>query len=81
MHLLRLFQHLSIISRTIESDNSPYHLFLSSNALPKSKLFGYTHDEDGKLIINEEQAPTVRLMFFMYLYGYNCQQIADTVRK
>ncbi len=34
MHLLRLFQLRSMISRTMESDSSPYHLFLSSNALP-----------------------------------------------
>ena len=39
MHLLRLFQHLSIISRTMESDSSPYHLCLSSNALPKSNQY------------------------------------------
>ena len=33
------------------------------------KLFGYTHDEEGQLIINPEEAPTVKLMFYMYLYG------------
>jgi len=43
------------------------------------KLYGYTHDEEGKLIINPDEEPTVRLMFFMYLYGYSCQQIADTL--
>lgn len=40
-------------------------------------LLGYDHDENGELIINEEEAKTVRLIFFMYLYGYTCQQIAD----
>ena len=34
------------------------------------KLFGYTHDEEGELQINPEEAPTVKLMFYMYLYGY-----------
>ncbi len=43
------------------------------------KLFGYMHNEDGELIINPEEAPTVKLMFFMYLYGYSTQQIADTL--
>jgi len=43
------------------------------------KLFGYTHDEDGELQINPEEAPTVKLMFYMYLYGYSTQQIADTL--
>jgi len=42
-------------------------------------LLGYDHDEDGNLIINEEEAKTVRLIFFMYLYGYTCQEIADTL--
>jgi DNA invertase Pin-like site-specific DNA recombinase len=32
-------------------------------------LLGYDRDEDGNLIINEEEAKTVRLIFFMYIYG------------
>lgn len=43
------------------------------------KLYGYTHDEEGNLQINPEEAPTVKLMFFMYLYGYSTQQIANTL--
>lgn len=43
------------------------------------KLFGYTHDEEGELQVNPEEAPTVKLMFYMYLYGYSTQQIADTL--
>ena len=35
------------------------------------------HDEDGNLIINEEESKTVRLIFFMYLYGYSTGQIAE----
>lgn len=42
-------------------------------------LLGYDHDEDGNLIINEDEAKTVQLIFFMYLYGYTCQQIAETL--
>lgn len=44
-------------------------------------LLGYDHDNDGNLIINEEEAKTVRLIFFMYLYGYTCQEIADTLTQ
>lgn len=44
-------------------------------------LLGFDHDEDGNLIINEEEAKTVRLIFFMYLYGYTCRQIAETLTK
>lgn len=44
-------------------------------------LIGYDQDENGNLIINEEEAKTVRLIFFMYLYGYSTQQIADTLME
>lgn len=44
-------------------------------------LLGYDQDEEGNLIINEEEAKTVRLIFFMYLYGYTCQEIAGTLTK
>ena len=42
-------------------------------------LLGYDHDEDGKLTVNEKEARTVRLIFFMYLYGYSCQDIAQNL--
>lgn len=44
-------------------------------------LLGYDKDEDGNLIINEEEANTVRLIFFSYLYGYSTQQIADALTQ
>lgn len=42
------------------------------------ELLGYRHDEDGNLVVNPAEAPTVKLAFFMYLYGYSTRQIADT---
>lgn len=45
------------------------------------KLYGYTHDEDGNLIINPDEAPTVKLMFYLYLYGYSTQQIAEILTE
>lgn len=44
-------------------------------------LLGYDLDEDGNLIINEDEARTVRLIFFMYLYGYSTQGIAEVLTK
>ena len=50
------------------------------NGIPLTpKLLGYTHDADGNLVINPEEAPTVKLAFYMYLYGYSTQQIADAL--
>ena len=45
------------------------------------ELLGYDKDEDGNLVINEDEALTVRLIFFMFLYGYTVQQIADTLTQ
>lgn len=50
------------------------------NGIPLTpKLLGYTHDVDGNLIVNPDEAPTVKLAFYMYLYGYSTQQIADAL--
>ena len=44
-------------------------------------LLGYDHGGNGKLTINQSEAKTVRLIFFMYLYGYSCQEIANSLTK
>ena len=50
------------------------------NGIPLTpKLFGYMHDQDGNLIINPEEAPSVKLVFYMFLYGYSTAQIAKTL--
>ena len=53
--------------------------FFREKCLTKNTLLGFDLDEDGNLVINEEEAKTVRLIFFMYLYGYTCQEIAETL--
>lgn len=44
-------------------------------------LLGYDLNEEGKLIINQDEAKTVILIFFMYLYGYSTATIAETLTK
>lgn len=44
-------------------------------------LLGYDHNEDGNLVINEEEAKIVKLIFMMYLNGCTCQEIADTLTE
>ena len=41
------------------------------------KLLGFTHDENGKLIADPESCRIPKLMFYMCLFGYSSQQIAD----
>lgn len=45
------------------------------------ELIGFKKNEDGKLVINEETYKIPKLIFFMYLFGYSTQQIADTLTK
>lgn len=48
------------------------------NGLPLTPpLLGYNQTADGGLEINPDEKNTVKLAFFMYLYGYSTQQIAD----
>lgn len=52
------------------------------NGIPLTpKLLGFKHDPDGNLVVNEEESPTVKLAFYMYLYGYSTKQIAETFNK
>jgi DNA invertase Pin-like site-specific DNA recombinase len=44
-------------------------------------LLGYDQNEEGNLVVNQEEAITVRLIFFMYLYGYTCREIADKLTE
>lgn len=45
------------------------------------KLLGYSHDADGNLVVNPDEAPTVKLIFYMYLYGYSTSDIAATLTE
>ncbi|MBQ6480915.1 MAG: recombinase family protein [Anaerolineaceae bacterium] len=45
------------------------------------ELLGFVKDENGKLVVNPETENIPRLMFYMYLYGYSTQQIADVLIK
>ena len=67
-------------SRTKSSAmNLSYEMRFSRGIFMTPELLGYDKDEDGNLVINEDEALTVRLIFFMFLYGYTVQQIAETL--
>lgn len=61
--------------------NASIEMRFSHGILLTPVLLGYDHDKDGNLIVNESEASTVRLIFFMYLYGYTCNRIADELEK
>lgn len=43
------------------------------------KCYGYKHDENGKLIIDEKEAEVVRLIFHMSKEGASLSQIAQAL--
>ena len=45
------------------------------------KLLGYSHDADGNLVVNPDEAPTVKLIFYMDLYGYSTSDIAAALTE
>ena len=45
------------------------------------ELLGFVKDVEGKLVANSETQNIPKLMFYMYLYGYSTQQIADTLTR
>lgn len=61
--------------------NASIEMRFQSGILLTPPLLGYDLDEDGNLVVNEEEAKTVRLIFFMYLYGYSSGQIAETLTR
>lgn len=58
------------------------HRFSNSNFLcPTFYLLGYETSEDGDMVVEEEGAKTVRVIFFMYAIGYAKEVIAQTMTE
>lgn len=80
---------LTILSTTAQEEshvkseimNASIEMRFSRGIFLTPALLGYDLDEDGNLVINDSEALTVRLCFFMYLFGYSCSQIAETLMK
>lgn len=41
------------------------------------ELLGYDNDEDGGLMINESEAETVKVIYYLYVNGWSSKEIAD----
>jgi len=61
--------------------NASIEMRFSRGIFLTPELLGYDKDDEGNLVINEDEALTVRLIFFMYLYGYSASVIAETLMK
>ena len=65
----------------IKSDimNASLSMRFSRGIVLTPVLLGYDHDDEGELVVNEIEAKTVRLIFFMYLYGHTLKEIAEVL--
>lgn len=71
----------SIVAAIAQADNESrsknikmgfkYHAADGSSKLYQRKCYGYNHDENGELIIKENEAEVVRQIFKLYLSGYS----------
>ena len=59
--------------------NSSVEMRFSHGIFLTPPLLGYDNDEDGGLVVNEDEAAIVRLIFCLYLYGYSTEKIAQTL--
>lgn len=70
-----------------ESDNKSKRMILSydqricTGQYPVSDLLGYRHTKDGDLVIQEDEAITVRFIFLAYLGGYSLNEIAEILTE
>ena len=63
------------------SMNRSYEMRFSMYIFMTPVLLGYDHDDEGNLIINPDEAKTVRLIFLMYICGYSCKEIAAEMTR
>ena len=45
------------------------------------ELLGYDKDEDGNLVINEKEAETVKVIYYLYVNGYSNSEIAEIMTE
>ena len=70
-----------------ESANKSRRMILSydqricTGQYPVADLLGYRHTKEGKLIIHEEEAKTVRFVFLALIAGKSCDDIAEILTE
>ena len=80
---LMLFSGIAQEESRIKSNamNASIEMRFGSGIYLTPPLLGYDQDEDGNLAINQQEAKIVRLIFFLYLFGCTCQQIAAVLTE
>ena len=58
-----------------------YHAAAGTSKLYDRRCFGYVNDENGKLVIDEEKAQIVKLIFELYLAGQSVLGVVKELQK
>ena len=45
------------------------------------ELLGYDKDENGELVINEDEAETIKVIYYLYVNGWSSREIADLLTE
>lgn len=53
-----------------------YDQRIMTGQYPVADLMGYRHTKDGQLVVEPEEAKTVRFIFLAFIQGYDYEQIA-----
>lgn len=83
--MISIIESLAQAENEARSDNIKWGIrqraAQGTSKLYDRKCYGYDHDENGKLIINEEQATVVRKIFNWYLGGLSINGIIKELEK
>ena len=79
--------HFHALLADWESANKSRRMILSydqricTGQYPVADLLGYRHTKDGELIIQEDEAKTVRFVFLSLVVGKSCEEIAEILTE
>ena len=79
--------HFHALLADWESANKSRRMILSydqricTGQYPVADLLGYRHTKDGELIIQEDEAKTVRFVFLSLVVGKSCEEIAEVLTE
>lgn len=83
--MISIIESLAQAENESRSDNIKmgikYRAAAGTSKLYDRKCYGYKHDENGKLIIDEETAANVKLIFDLYLNGQSVLEIIKELEK
>ena len=87
--LKKMFMILTILASVAEEESHSKSIIMnwsidrrfSRGLFLTPALLGYDKDEEGNLVINPEEAQTVKVIYYLYLNGYSLTEIATLLME